>query len=94
MAFGDFEQGRVGVTVTLRTVETGAREQVRCDCLAGCDGGTSRMRERPGIALEGRAAVGQRYMIHFRSEARELLHAFGVAWHYLSDAGTLIAQDD
>lgn len=94
VAFEDFEQDEAGVTVTLRTVETGATVQVRCDYLAGCDGGTSRVRERLGIALEGRAAVAQRYMIHFRSEARELLQAFGVAWHYQSDKGTLIAQDD
>lgn len=94
VAFEDFEQDEAGVTVTLRTMETGATEQVRCDYLAGCDGGTSRVRERLGIALEGRAAVAQRYMIHFRSEACELLQAFGVAWHYQSDKGTLIAQDD
>jgi len=94
VAFEDFDQDEAGVTVTLRTVETGATVQVRCDYLAGCDGGTSRVRERLGIALEGRAAVAQRYMIHFRSEARELLQAFGVAWHYQSDKGTLIAQDD
>ena len=94
VAFGDLEQDEAGVTVTLRTVETGATEQVRCDYLAGCDGGTSRLRERLGIALEGRAAVAQRYMIHLRSEALELLQAFGVAWHYQSDKGTLIAQDD
>jgi len=94
IAFEDFEQDEAGVTVTLRTVETGATEQVRCDFLAGCDGGTSRVRERLGIALEGRAAVAHRYMIHFRSGARELLQAFGVAWHYQTDKGTLIAQDD
>ena len=94
MAVEDFEQDEAGVTVTLRTMETGATEQVRCDYLAGCDGGTSRVRARLGIALEGRAAVAQRYMIHFRSEARELLQAFGSAWHYQRDTGTLIAQDD
>ena len=94
VALEDFEQDELGVTVTLRAVETGATEQVRCDYLAGCDGGTSRVRERLGIALEGRAAVAHRYMIHFRSEARELLQSFGLAWHYQTDKGTLIAQDD
>ena len=94
VAFEDFKQDETGVTVTLRTVETGATEQVRCDFLAGCDGGTSAVRDRLGIALEGRAAVAHRYMIHFRSDARDLLQAFGVAWHYQTDKGTLIAQDD
>ncbi len=52
------------------------------------------MREQLGIACEGSAAVAHRYMIHFRSDARDLLQAFGVAWHYQTDKGTLIAQDD
>src|SRR5216683_95431 len=94
VAFEDFQQDEAGVTVTLRTMETGATETVRCDFLAGCDGGSSLVREKLGIALDGRAAVTQRYMIHFRSDAREILQAFGVAWHYQTDKGTLIAQDD
>src|SRR5882672_7422979 len=94
VAFEDFQQDADGVTATLRTVETGATEQVRCDFLAGCDGGSSIVREKLGIGLEGRAAVAHRYMIHFRSDARDILQAFGVAWHYQTDKGTLIAQDD
>jgi len=94
VAFEDLAQDGTGVTVTLRTMETGAIETVRCDFLAGCDGGSSMVRERLGIGLEGKAAVAHRYMIHFRSEARDLLQAFGIAWHYQTDKGTLIAQDD
>ena len=94
VAFEDFVQDETGVTATLRTVETGATETVRCDFLAGCDGGSSIVREKLGIGLEGRAAVAHRYMIHFRSDARDILQAFGVAWHYQTDKGTLIAQDD
>jgi len=94
VAFEDFAADDEGVTCTLRVAETGATEQVRCDFLAGCDGGSSIVRERLGIALEGRAAVTQRYMIHFQSDARDLLQRFGVAWHYQTDKGTLIAQDD
>ena len=56
MAFEDFTQDAEGVTATLRTVETGATEQVRCRFLAGCDGGTSRVRAGLGIGLEGQAA--------------------------------------
>ncbi len=94
VAFEDFQQDETGVTVTLRTMESGATETVRCDFLAGCDGGSSLVREKLGIGCEGRAAVAHRYMIHFRSDARDLLQAFGVAWHYQTDKGTLIAQDD
>jgi 2-polyprenyl-6-methoxyphenol hydroxylase-like FAD-dependent oxidoreductase len=94
VAFEDFAQDEQGVSAILRTVETGATETVRCDFLVGCDGGSSIVRERLGIGLEGRAAVAQRYMIHFRSDAREVLQAFGIAWHYQTARGTLIAQDD
>jgi 2-polyprenyl-6-methoxyphenol hydroxylase-like FAD-dependent oxidoreductase len=94
VALEDFTQDEEGVSATLRVMETGATETVRCDFLAGCDGGSSLVRDRLGIGLEGRAAVAQRYMIHFRSDARDLLQAFGIAWHYQTARGTLIAQDD
>src|SRR5436190_10250055 len=92
VAFEEFTQDAEGVTATLRTVETGATETVRCDFLAGCDGGSSIVRDKLGIGLEGRAAVAHRYMIHFRSDARDILQAFGIVWHYQTARGTLIAQ--
>lgn len=104
VALEDFEQDGDGVLVTLRVAEAGANgpgsnqagatEQVRCQYLVGCDGGSSRVRSKLGIALEGRPAVAQRYMVHFRSEAHDLLQSFGIAWHYQTAKGTLIAQDD
>lgn len=104
VALEDFEQEGEGVLVTLRAAEAGAdgpgsnqagaTEQVRCRYLVGCDGGSSRVRSKLGIGLEGRPAVAQRYMVHFRSEAHDLLQAFGIAWHYQTAKGTLIAQDD
>ena len=93
-AFEDCTQDADGVTVTLRETDTGHADTVRCAYLAGCDGGTSRVRAAVGIALDGQAKVAQRYMIHFRSTARDLLQRFGIAWHYQSHNGTIIAQDD
>ena len=94
VAFEDFKQDAQGVTATLRVMETGATETVRCDFLAGCDGGSSTVRDGLGIGLEGRAQVAHRFMVHFRSDARDILQAFGIAWHYQSATGTIIAQDD
>jgi 2-polyprenyl-6-methoxyphenol hydroxylase-like FAD-dependent oxidoreductase len=94
VAFEDFVQDATGVTCTLRAVGTGATETVRCDWLAGCDGGSSIVREKLGIGLSGKSNVAHRYMVHFRSQARDILQAFGIAWHYQSAMGTLIAQDD
>ena len=92
--FEDCTQDLDGVTATLRHAASGATQTVRCAWLAGCDGGTSRVRASVDIPLEGRAKVGQRTMIHIRSGAREQLQRWGIAWHYQSSFGTLIAQDD
>jgi 2-polyprenyl-6-methoxyphenol hydroxylase-like FAD-dependent oxidoreductase len=94
VGFEALAQDAEGVTVTLRDSETGATEQVRCDYLAGCDGGTSQVRKCLDIPLEGEARIMPRFMTHFRSEARHLLQRWGIAWHYQSAYGTIIAQDD
>ena len=62
--------------------------------MVGCDGGNSRVRELLGIGLSGLARVARRYITHFHSDDRLLLQRWGAAWHYQSDRGTLIAQND
>jgi 2-polyprenyl-6-methoxyphenol hydroxylase-like FAD-dependent oxidoreductase len=93
-AFEDCAQEADGVTVVVRETLSGGTETMRCAYLVGCDGGTSRVRNCLGIQLEGQARIAQRYMVHFRSSARDMLQRWGVAWHYQSPLGTLIAQDD
>jgi 2-polyprenyl-6-methoxyphenol hydroxylase-like FAD-dependent oxidoreductase len=93
VAFHALTQDAAGVTATLRR-DDGGTETLRCLWLAGCDGGTSAVRKAIGIGLEGQARVMPRFMTHFRSDARALLQRWGIAWHYQSVAGTLIAQDD
>ena len=94
VALEDFREDEDGVTVTLRNSATGATEEVRCAYLAGCDGGGSRVRELLQIALDGTPRVALRFMVHFRSTARHVLQRWGIAWHYQSPFGTLIAQND
>jgi FAD binding domain len=72
----------------------GAGGTIRCHYLVGCDGGTSRVRNCLGIGLDGQARVMPRFMTHFRSTATDVLQRWGVAWHYQSAAGSLIAQND
>jgi 2-polyprenyl-6-methoxyphenol hydroxylase-like FAD-dependent oxidoreductase len=94
LAFEDLAQDAQGVTAVLRRADGGI-EQVRCDYVVGCDGGRSRVRACVGIGLEGRSKVMQRYLVHFRSDDRELLQRWGIAWHYRSVGfGTLVAQND
>jgi 2-polyprenyl-6-methoxyphenol hydroxylase-like FAD-dependent oxidoreductase len=89
----EVSQDRDGVTATLRNAD-GTAETVRCQYLAGCDGGTSRVRQCIGINQVGEWRVQQRFLTHFRSTDTELLQRWGIAWHYQSAAGTLIAQND
>jgi 2-polyprenyl-6-methoxyphenol hydroxylase-like FAD-dependent oxidoreductase len=93
-ALEDFREDADGVTVTLRNSRTGDTEEVHCDYLVGCDGGGSRVREVLQIALDGTFKVAQRYMVHFRSTAHHILQRWGIAWHYQSSFGTMIAQND
>src|SRR5262249_55295739 len=93
VGFEDLSQDTEGVTATLRTTD-GRTEQVRCTYLVGCDGGHSQVRGCLNIRLDGQSGVMQRFMTHFRSRARKVLQRWGVAWHYQSAAGTLIAQND
>jgi len=93
-SFESFAQDADGVVVETRCTATGEVRTLRCAYLAGCDGGTSRVRQQLGIELEGQSRVGHLFMIHFRSEERALLQRFGLAWHYQSLHGTLIAQND
>jgi 2-polyprenyl-6-methoxyphenol hydroxylase-like FAD-dependent oxidoreductase len=94
VAFEDFSADVDGVTATLRNSASGDTEQVRCDYLAGCDGGGSRVRALLEIALDGTPRVAQRYMVHFRSRAYDVLQRWGIAWHYQAPTATLIAQND
>jgi 2-polyprenyl-6-methoxyphenol hydroxylase-like FAD-dependent oxidoreductase len=92
--FIDMQQDAEGVMATVRRADDGQVETIRCQYLAGCDGGTSRVRECLGIELSGRTRIMPRFMTHFRSSAKELLQRWGIAWHYQSIHGTLIAQND
>jgi 2-polyprenyl-6-methoxyphenol hydroxylase-like FAD-dependent oxidoreductase len=93
VALEDLSQDMNGVTATVCAAD-GATEQVHCQYLVGCDGGTSRVRNCLGIRLDGQARVMPRFMTHFRSTATDVLQRWGVAWHYQSPAGSLIAQND
>lgn len=89
-----FVEDANGVITTLRNGASGETRQVRSQYLAGCDGGSSTVRQQLGIELEGTHQAAWAYMVHFRSNDRELLQRFGIAWHYQTGAGVLIAQND
>lgn len=94
LEFESYEQDADGVTVSLRRKDDDGVEQVRCLYLAGCDGGSSRVRTQSDIQLSGQSHIGPRFMTHFRSDAADVLLRWGNAWHYQSNLGTLISQND
>lgn len=93
-ALEEFEQDEDGVTATVRNVESGELQAIRAAYLIGCDGGNSTVRAKLGIENEGRRNVVNAYMIHIRSTAYDVLHHFGQAWHYQTNWGGMIAQND
>lgn len=89
-----FTSSADGVVAHLRRAHDGKAEEVRGRYLVGCDGGGSVIREQLEIGLSGQARLSERFITHFRSNARTLLQRWGPAWHYQSNLGTLVAQND
>lgn len=87
-------QDETGVSADIVQEATGERVRVRCQYLAGCDGGGSRVRRQSGIELDGEMAVAGAYMVHFRTPDRALMRRWGVTWHYQNGFGTVISQND
>lgn len=91
--FETFNQDNSGVTATIRHSASDETREIRCQYLAGCDGGGSRVRTEAGIALEGDFGVVPVYMVHFRSTDLDALAKFGIAYHLQTAYGTVIAQN-
>jgi 2-polyprenyl-6-methoxyphenol hydroxylase-like FAD-dependent oxidoreductase len=92
--FVSLQQDESGVTASVRNAREGTTATIRCAYLVGCDGGSSRVRSCLEIELSGQSRIMPRFMTHFRSNDQALLQRWGVAWHYQSVRGTLIAQND
>lgn len=92
--FMSLREGDDGVIATVQDNAARQTYEIACSWLVGCDGGGSRVRDAIGIGLSGEARIMPRFMTHFLSDARELLQRWGIAWHYQSVHGTLIAQND
>lgn len=92
-SFETFLQDDEGVTVMALDRASGEYFELRGSYLAGCDGGSSKVRELAGIELEGQHAIAGAYMVHFRSDAHDVLARFGIAYHLQTGLGTIIAQN-
>lgn len=90
----DFEQDADGVTVIACTAD-GARRRLRCRYLVGTDGGSSTVRKKLGISLEGRPALFEMRQVIFWSEDLYERMKVGKGRHYsLTSGGGFVAQGD
>jgi 2-polyprenyl-6-methoxyphenol hydroxylase-like FAD-dependent oxidoreductase len=92
----DFNQDDDGVSILARTGD-GREEALRCGYLAGCDGGTSTVRKKLGIQLEGQGGLRDLVQVIFRSDHLYERIVTGKGRHYqFPDAAgsSIIAQGD
>jgi 2-polyprenyl-6-methoxyphenol hydroxylase-like FAD-dependent oxidoreductase len=90
----DFAQDKDGVMVSVQTV-AGKREELRARYLAGCDGGTSTVRRKLDIKLEGRGRIRDAVQVIFRSDElySRIVTGKGRHYNFVDVAGsTLVAQ--
>jgi 2-polyprenyl-6-methoxyphenol hydroxylase-like FAD-dependent oxidoreductase len=82
-ALDSFEQDEDGVNVTLLDVDTGTREIVHADYLAGCDGYASTVRELLGIEMRGERFLDLSMSVYVRIPNLGTTHDRGDAYRYL-----------
>jgi 2-polyprenyl-6-methoxyphenol hydroxylase-like FAD-dependent oxidoreductase len=90
----DLAQDADGVTVSARTVD-GSDETLRASYLVGCDGGSSRVRKKLGIKLDGRGRIRNLVQIIFKSDElyRRIRTGHGRHYNFVdAQASTIIAQ--
>ncbi|MFA9446116.1 FAD-dependent monooxygenase [Egicoccus sp. AB-alg6-2] len=92
----DFVEDHHGVTANVRDLD-GVRGSVRCEYLAGCDGGGSTVRQQLGFQLEGESNILELRQALFRCDDLYDRIPIGKGRHYhvADDQSTfLIVQDD
>jgi 2-polyprenyl-6-methoxyphenol hydroxylase-like FAD-dependent oxidoreductase len=78
-------------------VQDGAGRSARSAYLVGCDGGTSTVRKRLGIKLEGKGGIRSTRQVFFRSEQLYDRIPIGNGRHYYvadDKGGTFVVQGD
>ncbi|MEV5833353.1 FAD-dependent monooxygenase [Nocardia sp. NPDC052112] len=68
----DFADEPEGIAATIRTAD-GAVERLRADYLIAADGASSPIRERLGIARDGRGTLGRAVNVYFHADLAELV---------------------
>ena len=91
----DFEQDESGVAASF--MQNGVGRSARSAYLVGCDGGTSTVRKRLGIKLEGQGSIRATRQVFFRSEQLYDRIPIGKGRHYYvadDKGGAFVVQGD
>ena len=72
-----FQQFDDHVIAEIECLQTGTREEIKCDYLVGCDGGRSTVREALNIPMSGRSGMARFVSIYFRCDDLIKTHDFG-----------------
>jgi 2-polyprenyl-6-methoxyphenol hydroxylase-like FAD-dependent oxidoreductase len=83
--FVDHEQDDEGVTARIRSVDDGTEWTVRAKYLVACDGNRSPMRERLGIAMQGRGLLSRSITIYFRADCSAALAGRNLGVIYITN---------
>jgi 2-polyprenyl-6-methoxyphenol hydroxylase-like FAD-dependent oxidoreductase len=78
----NFEQDDVGVTCSIKSLEDGSTETIRCQYLVACDGADSPVRSALGIGLIGSMALDHNMNVFFRSPELLAKNPLGKASNY------------
>jgi len=91
----DFTQDTDGVSVVVRDAD-GAERTYRCGFLVGSDGGTSTVRKKLGIRLNGRAAIGEIRQVICRSDDmyEKMAITKGRHYHFVGSDDGLVVHGD
>ncbi len=93
----DLEQDGGGVTATVRDLQMGVVETVRCAYLVGADGARSFVREAIGARMQGASTVFKNYSIIFRAPdlPRRQVHGDAIMyWLVNADVPALLGPMD
>lgn len=90
----DFSQDDCGVSADLRRSD-GSTLPVRASYLCGCDGGSSTVRKKLGIPLQGQGGIRELRQVIFRSDDLYERIPVGRGRHYnFVDGSVIVAQGD
>lgn len=81
----DYAQDESGVTATVRNVDDGSEQTIRCRYMVACDGNRSPIRESLGITMIGHGLLSRSITIYFRADCSQALRGRNLGVIYVNN---------